>query len=244
MTICRTQVLSAQLLCDKVIRLDLAVPEQCTWKTGEFARLAPVTDGEPQWRCYSIASPAGSDRLTFFIALVKGGAVSPAMHRLRAGDEVMLDTEMNGMLLEDRLEAGGRDLWLFATGTGVAPFIGVAADAAIMGKYKRVILVHGVSHWAETSYVGRHITLADNLTAVACVTREPGAMVPMRIPEALTSGKLEEVVGVTISAKKSRAMICGNPAMSKAVRAALKERGLVSPRQGNPGQVLVENFWM
>lgn len=246
MTICRTRVLSAEHVCGKVIRLDLEVPEGCTWKTGEFARIAPVASAgsEPQWRCYSIASPAGASALTFFIARVKGGAVSPVLHRLKAGDEVMIDTEMNGMLVENRLEEGGRDLWLFATGTGIAPFMAVLQDPAITDKYKHIVLVHGVSTWEETCYAASAVPKSDKLTGVACVTREPSAAVNMRIPEALESGRLEEVVGLPINPKKSRAMICGNPAMSKALRAALKARGMVSPRQGNPGQVLVENFWM
>ena len=64
------------------------------------------------------------------------------------------------------------------------------------------------------------------------------------MPCALTDGLAEKTAGLTLDPARSRAMICGNPAMVKAVREALKERGLVSPRAGKPGQVLVENFWL
>ncbi len=239
-----SRVLAAQSVADDVVRLDIAVPEGCSWQTGQFARLAMPGAADDQWRCYSIASAGGSDKLTFFIARVKGGAVSPLLCSLKAGDAVQVDTEMCGLLIEDRLEAGGKDLWLFATGTGVAPFIAVAEDDSIMNKYEHVILVHGTRTFDETSYVGKHIKLQDKLSAIACVTREKGALVSMRIPEAITSGELERITGLTISPERSRVMLCGNPAMVKAVRQLMKERGIVSPRGGNPGQLLAENFWI
>lgn len=239
-----TRVLEACHVAGDVVRLSLAVPSGFVWRTGEFARLALPGADESQWRCYSIAAPAGSDRLVFFITRVKNGAVSPKLCALRSGDAVQIDTELNGMLIESRLQPGGRDLWLFATGTGIAPFIAVAADEAITAKYEHIIVVHGVRTFEETAYVGRYIKLQDKLTAAACITREAGALIDVRIPEALASGRLEEVVGLTIDKEHSRAMLCGNPAMVKATRQALKERDLKSPRGGNPGQLLAENFWL
>lgn len=239
-----TKVIAATPVAENVVRLDVAVPENCTWKTGEFARVALPGADESHWRCYSIASATGADKLTFFIARVKGGVVSPKLCALKAGDSIQVDTEMCGMLIEDRLEVGGKDLWLFATGTGVAPFIGVADDPAIMDKYEHVILVHGVRNFDETSYVGKNIKLQDKLTAVACVTREKGAVIEKRIPDALRTGELERVVGLEITPEKSRVMLCGNPAMVKGIRELMKERNIVSPRGGKPGQLLAENFWL
>lgn len=239
-----TKVIAATAVADNVVRLDVAVPENCTWKTGEFARLALPGADESHWRCYSIGSATGADKLTFFIARVKGGAVSPKLCALKAGDAIQVDTEMCGMLIEDRLEPNGKDLWLFATGTGVSPFIGVADDPAIMDKYENVILVHGVRNFNETSYVGKNIKLQDKLRAVACVTREKGALIQKRIPDAIRDGDLERLTGLEITPERSRVMLCGNPAMVKAVRELMKERNIVSPRGGKPGQLLAENFWL
>lgn len=38
-------------------------------------------------------------------------------------------------------------------------------------------------------------------------------------------------------------MLCGNPDFIADARATLKARGIVSPRFGKPGQLVVENFW-
>ena len=86
MAICQTKVVHAQAVADNVTHLKLAVPEGCQWMTGQFARIAMPSTAEPQWRCYSIASKAGADTLDFFIARVKGGAVSPRLCNLKAGE--------------------------------------------------------------------------------------------------------------------------------------------------------------
>ena len=78
---------------------------------------------------------------------------------------------------------------------------------------------------------------------MASVTRDAGAMIDVRIPDALESGLLEATAEAEITPQASRVMLCGNPAMVKAVRAAMRARG-ISPRNGEPGQLLAENFWL
>ena len=206
MAVCQTKVVHVEAVADNVTHLKLAVPEGCTWQTGQFTRIALPTTGEPQWRCYSIASKAGSETLDFFIARVKGGAVSPRLAQLKVGDNI--------------------------------------SDETITDKYERIFLVHGVRHWHETSYLQHVLKLQPKLRVMASVTREPGAIIDERIPDALENGHLEEVAERQITAQDSRVMLCGNPAMVKAVRASLKARGIVSPRNGQPGQLLAENFWL
>ena len=151
---------------------------------------------------------------------------------------------MNGMLIESRLQPGGRDLWLLSTGTGVAPFVAIVSDESIMDKYERVFLVHGVRNWNETQYLQHVLKLQPKLRVMASVTRDAGAMIDVRIPDALESGLLEATAEAEITPQASRVMLCGNPAMVKAVRAAMRARGIVSPRNGEPGQLLAENFWL
>ncbi|MCF0252764.1 MAG: ferredoxin--NADP reductase, partial [Duodenibacillus sp.] len=163
---------------------------------------------------------------------------------VKAGDEVLIDPEAGGMLLADRLAPGGKHLWLFASGTGIAPFMGIIRDEAITRAYERIILVHGVRTWDETEYASRMITPQDKLIKLCSVTRVKDAAVTERIPAALASGKLEELAGVKISKADSRVMLCGNPALVKAVREHMKGLGIASPRGGQPGELLAENFWL
>ncbi|HBZ57682.1 MAG TPA: ferredoxin--NADP reductase [Sutterella sp.] len=244
MSLLKTHVAKAEKVASNVIYLQIARPEGFSWRTGEFAMLGLKVGEEQVMRCYSIASVGNSETVDFFIANVKGGQLSPKMNALKDGDEVYLDSEVGGMLLADRLEQGGKDLWLFGSGTGVAPFMAVTSDSAIMDRYENVILVHGVRTWDETGYVARMIRRSPKLQVICAVTREPNAMITKRIPDALADGSLQSLAGIQIEKDHSRAMLCGNPGMVKGVRDYLKSLGMVSPRGGNPGQVLVENFWI
>ncbi len=245
MPVVETKVIHANPIADNVTHLRIEVPHGLTWQTGQFARLAlPCTSGEPIWRCYSIACKAGSPVLDFYIARVDGGAVSPKLGRLKPSERVLIDTEMNGMLLEEKFAAGGRILWMLSTGTGVAPFIAMISDEDITSKYEHLILVHGVRHWGETEYLRDVLTRSPKLQVMASVTREKGAAINVRIPEALESGLLEETAGLKMEPKLSRVMLCGNPAMIKSVRPQLKTRGFASPRGGEAGTLLAENFWL
>ena len=228
MSIVTTRVASARKVASEVIHLQLAKPEGFTWKTGEFARLGLTLNGEDVFRAYSIASPAGAKTVDFFIADVKDGTLSPKLNALRENDEILID----------------KDLWLFASGTGAAPFMAVTSDEAVMARYERVFLVHGVRTLDETNYVSWLTRKNAKLTVISCVTREGGGTLSERIPDALNDGSLEKATGVTIEKTHSRALLCGNPGMVKSVREILKARGFVTPRLGKPGQMLVENFWM
>ena len=244
MSYCKTRVAKAEKVASNVIFLQVERPQGFSWRTGEFAMLGLKVGDEQIMRCYSIASPGNSETVDFFIANVKGGQLSPRMNALKDGDEVWLDSEVGGMLIADRLEQGGKDLWLFGSGTGVAPFMAVASDPAIMAQYESVVLVHGVRTWDETGYVARMIARSPKLQVICAVTRDPNAMITKRIPDALADGSLQSLAGIPIEKEHSRAMLCGNPGMVKGVRDYLKSLGMVSPRGGNPGQVLVENFWI
>lgn len=126
----------------------------------------------------------------------------------------------------------------------MSPFVAIISDETITDKYERIFLVHGVRGWNETSYLAKVLKLQPKLRVLASVTREPGALIGVRIPDALESGLLESVAEAKITAEESRVMLCGNPAMVKAVRATMRSRGIVSPRNGAPGQLLAENFWL
>ena len=244
MAIVSARVRTAQMVASNVIHLQIERPDGYAWQLGQFARIGLNVAGEEVFRAYSIASTPESDTIDFFIAHVTDGALSPRLHALKAGDELLLDTEVNGTLLPSRLEEGGKYLWLMSTGTGVAPFIAMLSDRALLDQYERVILVHGVRTWDESGYLSRHIVPDPKIQVICSVTREEGAMLTERIPEALESGALEKIAGVPIEQVTSRVLLCGNPGMVKGVRNHLKSRSMVSPRAGKPGQVLAENFWL
>ena len=65
--------------------------------------------------------------------------------RLRQGDALYVADNPSGFLVLSEVPAA-EDLWLVATGTGIAPFLSILRTETPWRRYRRVILVHGVRH--------------------------------------------------------------------------------------------------
>ncbi|HET9579929.1 MAG TPA: ferredoxin--NADP reductase [Usitatibacter sp.] len=221
---------------------------------GQFARLG-VKDreaGKIVWRAYSIASAAHDEHLEFFSVVVPNGAFTSRLSKLRQGDEILVERKSYGFLTTDRFEAG-RDLWMLATGTGLAPFLSILHDFDTWEKYDNLVLVQSVRTQPElayediirgfegSEYYGEY---AHKLRYVRIVTREPvnGALRD-RVTKLLASGVLEGNVGLRLDHDRSRIMLCGNPEMVEDSRRLLIDRGFKLSRRGDPGHLAVENYW-
>ena len=73
------------------------------------------------------------------------GAAVAALARLKAGDALFVADNPSGFLVLSEVPPA-EDLWLVATGTGIAPFLSILRTATPWQRYRRVILVHGVRH--------------------------------------------------------------------------------------------------
>ena len=221
---------------------------------GQFARLGVRNpeDGEIVWRAYSIASANYDEHLEFFSVVVPNGAFTSRLSRLKEGDEIFVEKKSYGFLTTDRFEAG-RDLWMLATGTGLAPFLSILHDFATWESYDNLILVQSVRTQAELAYEDLirsfdkseyYAEFAHKLRYLRIVTREPvPGTLRDRVTKLLTSGVLEENVGLRLDHDRSRIMLCGNPDMVEDSRKLLVDRGFRVSRRGDPGHLAVENYW-
>ena len=161
---------------------------------GQFARLGVrgAAEGSIVWRAYSIASAAHDEHLEFFSVVVPGGQFTSRLSKLREGDELFVERKSYGFLTTDRFEAG-RDLWMLATGTGLAPFMSILHDFATWESYDNLVLVQSVRTQQELAYEELiqgfdkseyYAEYAHKLRYARIVTREPvpgtGSSVTMR----------------------------------------------------------------
>jgi ferredoxin--NADP+ reductase len=220
---------------------------------GHYARLGlAAAGGATVWRPFSIASASHDPWLEFFAVLVPGGAFSALLEQIDAGAPVAVDRASFGFLTIGPF-APGEDLWLLATGTGLAPFVSILRDPATWARFRTVVVVHSVRRAAELAYrdeiaavPGERAlaTTAERLRYVPVVTREPvpGAL-GARIPQLIADGRLEAAAGVTLDPDRSRVMICGNPELGRALRPQLTARGFRVNRRATPGSLAFENYW-
>ena len=79
------------------------------------------------FRAYSIASPCWDDTLESYSIKVLGGPLTEHLQKIRPGDTIWMRCKTTGTLVLDAL-LPGRNLWMFATGTGIAPFASIIRD--------------------------------------------------------------------------------------------------------------------
>ena len=223
------------------------------FRAGQFTKLGVTkADGSTVWRAYSVVSSPYDEFLEFFSIVVPGGEFTSELSWLKVGDTLMVERQAYGYLTLDRF-IDGRDLWLLATGTGVAPFLSILQDFEVWEKFERIVLVYSAREARELAYqdliadLGQREYLAEHvhkLTYIPIVTREhvSGAL-NGRITTLIESGELERAAGVELSPEHSRVMLCGNPQMIDDTRKLLKERNLQLSLTRRPGQVAVENYW-
>ena len=218
-----------------------------TFTAGQFTSLALDIDGERVARPYSFLSAPGERPLEFFFYAATGGVLSNAMLGLEAGDSIWLKKKSNGFFTLSEVP-DSRDLWMFGTGTGIAPFFSILKTDEPWQRFDKVILVHGVRTDADLRYQELiedvHARRGEKFLFKAFVTREdvPGTY-RGRIPAAIADGNLERVCATQLSPEDSQIMLCGNPDMVKDAVQALKDRGFKKNRRRTPGQITVENYW-
>ena len=249
----RQRLLEVQTLTPNLFTLRTSRDPGFRFTAGQFARLGVrKPSGCIVWRAYSMVSAPHDEFLDFFSIVVPDGEFTSELSRLKVGDELLVDKQAFGFQTLDRFP-DGRDLWLLATGTGIAPFLSILQDFEAWQRFERIILVYSVREARELAYQQLIAELPQRdyleglgtkLLYLPVVTRErvPGAL-HGRITALIENGELERAADLQLTPEHSRIMLCGNPQMIEDTRAVLKARDLNLAMTRRPGQVAVENYW-
>ena len=221
------------------------------FESGHFVMIGLQVEGKPLLRAYSVASAAYEEHLEFLSIKVPGGPLTSRLQHLKVGDAVLVGHKPTGTLVLPDLRPG-RSVFLFATGTGLAPFMSLVRDPEIYAKFERVVLVHGVRFASELAYakyiqeaLPHHELVGEDvrhkLLYYPTVTREPFRN-QGRVTGLVETGALCKALNLPpLDAAQDRAMICGGPEMLRDMRSALDKVGLrVSPGVGEPGDYVIE----
>lgn len=209
---------------------------------------------EDIFRAYSIVSSPFDEILEFFSIVIPDGAFTSQLQHLEVGDELLLNTMPFGFLTLARYQKPlPKDLWLLATGTGLAPFLSMLQDLKTWEDYEHIVLAYSARSTEELAYIKKIESLQEdfgslvdnpaNLIFIPIVTREPveGALTE-RLPKLLLDGTLQARAGIDLDVDSTHVMLCGNPEMVEDTKETLKSLGLVMNRRGE-GNIAVENYW-
>ncbi len=244
------KVLSVHRWAHNLFSFTMTRPAHFKFTAGQFARIGLMVNGELVVRAYSVVSSPFDENLEFFSIVVPDGAFTSNLQHLEIGDELYLDKTAYGYLTLARYQLPlAHDLWLLATGTGLAPFLSMLQDFETWTKYQHIHLIYSVRSTTELAYVDRIQEIAESFGEghrgfkfVPIITRDPNATLHDRLPVLIENGELEKVVGLSLNSATSHVMLCGNPQMVEDTKDALKQRGLTMNRRGE-GNIAVENYW-
>jgi ferredoxin--NADP+ reductase len=248
------RVLSVHHWTDRLFSFTTTRDPALRFSNGHFTMIGLKVNDKPLLRAYSIVSANYEEHLEFLSIKVPDGPLTSRLQHIQVGDHIIVGKKPTGTLLIDYLLPAKR-LYLFSTGTGLAPFMSVIRDPETYERFEQVILVHGVRQVAELAYhdyltqeLPAHEILGEmvskQLKYYPTVTREP-FRTQGRIPDLITSGKLAADLGLPqINPLEDRAMLCGSPEMLASIKTLLEKLEFEEGNTTRPGDFVVERAFV
>ncbi|NNU81852.1 ferredoxin--NADP reductase [Halovulum dunhuangense] len=238
---------------DRTFSFTCERPQGFRFRSGEFVMIGLMVDDKPLLRAYSIASPNWAEELEFYSIKVADGPLTSRLQHLKPGDQVVMRPKPVGTLVHDALRPGRR-LFLFSTGTGIAPFASVIRDPETYEKFEQVILTHTCREVRELDY-GLDLVAAirgdellselvgDKLLHIATTTRQESPRMG-RMTDWIRDGRLAEAAGGPLDPDTDRVMICGSMAMLQEHKALCLEAGMEEGSNSEPGDFVIEKAFV
>ena len=248
------RILTVEHWTDRLFSFTATRDASLRFQSGQFVMLGLEVAGRPLLRAYSIASAAYEDRLEFLSIKVPDGPLTSRLQHLVPGETILLGRKPTGTLLPALLTPGRR-LYLFATGTGLAPFLSLIRDPEVYETFEQVVLVHGCRQASELAFrrmieneLPNHELLGDDVRAklryIPTVTREAFPTTG-RITTLIESGRLAaQLEAPPLDPREDRVMLCGGPGMLAGLRDLLEARGFTEGSHSMPGEFVVERAFV
>jgi ferredoxin--NADP+ reductase len=205
-------------------------------------------------RAYSIASPSWDEKLDFYSIKVADGPLTSRLQKIKVGDKVLLGKKPVGTLVLDALLPGKR-LFMFSTGTGIAPFASLIKDPDVYENFDEVILTNTCREAGELAY-GKELVesvrndplvgemIGDKLKFITSTTRDDHP-VKGRITTLIENGELFKLIdGEPLNPETDRVMICGSMDMTLDTKALMEQAGLKEGSNSNPADFVIEKAFV
>lgn len=232
----KLKVIDVEHYTDSLFKFKLTKPENFEFKSGQFTMIG--LDDTPK-RAYSLTSAPQDNFIEFYSIKVPDGALTSKLQHIKVGDFVNVSDKPVGNLVVENLTEG-TDLWLLATGTGIAPFISMLCDDYTYERFKNIHVVWSVREKSEIKSFDSFLK-ALPIYYTPIVTRDNSWKgISTRITQLI---KDNEILGDSTS-ETDKVMICGNMDFNIEIRDMLKERGWVEGSNREKGSFLLEKAFV
>ena len=212
---------------------------------GEFAMIGLRVDNRNILRAYSIVSPPWKEELEFLSIKIQDGDLTSRLQHIKVGDEVILMEKTTGTLINSALNKGG-ELYMLATGTGLAPFMSLIRDIDTLETWDKIHIVHSVRESKDLAYYDDLCTsfktnepeLYEFLEPILTYKPILTGMGEKRITTQLVEGDL------TINTKQDKIMVCGNLEFNQEVSDWCLKQGMHEGSIREPGDFVIEKAFV
>ena len=255
----KEKVLNVTHYTDDLMHFTLTRNLGTRFRDGEFLMIGldnwseKLKKNKPIMRAYSVASPNHQDTLEFYSIKVQDGPLTSKLQHVKEGDEVLVNSKAVGTLVHANLSPG-RNLYLIATGTGIAPFMSIVRGVDTYEYYDNVIVVWGTRIAKELAFRELLEGLNDDeifsevtegkLKCYFTCTREPYEN-EGRVTTAMYENRVQTKLGLPeLSPLHDRVMICGSMEMNIELKGYLEDLGFTEGNNKTPGEFVIERAFV
>lgn len=197
------KVIEVEHYTDTLFRIRTERPNTYRFTAGEFTMIG-IGDNDVN-RAYSFTSGPYDEYLEFYSIKVPDGPLTSRLQHIQVGDMLEVGDKPTGTLTLANLELGG-NLWMLATGTGIAPFISLLRDPDTYEQFDRIHVAWSVRTQAELLAYNEFLQDCE-INYTPTVTQDPEWWgLNKRITTQISSGTL--LTSATPATDK--VMICGS----------------------------------
>jgi ferredoxin/flavodoxin---NADP+ reductase len=232
----KLKVTEVEHYTDSLFKFKLTKPDVFNFKAGQFTMIG--LDDTPK-RAYSLTSGPLDNFIEFYSIKVPDGALTSKLKNIQVGDFVNVSDKPTGNLLVENLTEG-TDLWLLATGTGIAPFISMLCDDYTYQRFSNIHVVWSVREIEELTSFDSFLGKLD-IDYTPIVTRDELWLGKRRrITTLIKEGKILN----NATPDKHKVMLCGNMDFNVEIRDMLQERGWVEGSNRENGSFVLERAFV
>ena len=203
---------------DRLFRIRTERPSTYRFTAGEFTMIGMGDDDIN--RAYSYTSGPYDEYLEFYSIKVPDGPLTSRLQHIQVGDMLEVGNRPTGTLTLANLELGG-NLWMLATGTGIAPFISLLRDPDTYQQFDKIHVVWSVRTQPELLAYNDFLQELD-IDYTPVVTQDPEWQeLNQRITKMISAG----VILAGAQPTTDKVMICGSMAFNTDVKDMLTAWG-------------------
>lgn len=216
---------------------------------GQYTKIGIECNNKIIQRAYSYLNAPQHSYLEFYITKIISGKLTTLLHNLQVNDTLMISKKSYGKFTLDSIPNHRSTLWMFASGTGISPYLSILdSHDQKLKQFLKIILIHAVRYSKNLSYLSKMIELQKlynkQLIIQTILSKEQSShSLYGRIPTLIANNQLETKIGLHLN-KNSHVMLCGNPHMIIDTKNILnKKYGMKYNPYSNTGQITQERYW-